>query len=285
MLNALTFDIEDYFQVEAFKDVVNRSDWPSYPSRVYDNTQRILALLGEYHTQATFFILGWVAERFPQLVEEIAAAGHEIATHGYWHELIYRQTPEQFATDLQRSLQAIQQAVGNYPVLGYRAPTFSITTQSLWALDILHDHGIQYDSSIFPISGHDHYGMGQAQRFASKVNQLWEFPVSTLKLGNRNWPVAGGGYFRCFPLSVTRWAIRRLHAEGQPAVVYLHPWEFDPEQPRIQNASLRSRVRHYLNLTQTETRLRQLLQDFQFAPMNQVFAAHLNPKHEHSRLA
>ncbi len=277
MINALTFDIEDYFQSESFKKVVSSSKWDTYPSRVVENTRRILRLLREYNTSATFFILGWIADRYPELVQEIAADGYEIATHGYWHELIYRQTPDQFAADLQKSLKAIHQALGNCPVAGYRAPTFSITDKSLWALDILREHGIKYDSSIFPVTVHDRYGISNANRFASKINEdLWEFPLSTIQLGKRNLPVAGGGYFRLLPLSVTRCAIRRINAEGQPAVIYLHPWEFDPEQPRISKASLLSRFRHYLNLDKTESRLRTLLQEFQFGSMNQVFSVQLS---------
>jgi polysaccharide deacetylase family protein (PEP-CTERM system associated) len=279
MLNALSFDIEDYFQVESFKKVVSCSDWDTYPSRVVENTRRILRLLREYKTKATFFILGWVADRHPDLVEEIAADGHEIATHGYWHQLIYRQTPEEFAADLQKSFQALEKAIGKYPIVGYRAPTFSITEPSRWALDILQAHGIKYDSSIFPVTAHDRYGISHADRFANQIAEgLWEFPPSTVQLGKRNLPVAGGGYFRLFPLPLTRWAIRRINAEGQPAVIYLHPWEFDPQQPRIKGASLLSRFRHYLNLDRTESRLRKLLEEFQFGSMNQVFSRQLSNK-------
>ena len=276
MLNALSFDIEDYFQVEAFKSIVNRADWNNYSSRVTNNTRRIINLLKEYDTRATFFILGWVAERFPELVQEIAAEGHEIATHGYWHELVYRQTPEEFARDLENSLEAINRVLGDSRVIGYRAPTFSITDKSLWALDILRKHGIKYDSSIFPVSIHDRYGISQANRFANRLKEdLWEFPVSTIKLSNHNLPIAGGGYFRLFPLNVTRWAINRINDEGQPAMIYLHPWEFDPEQPRFNNTSRLSRFRHYLNLEKTENRLRSLLQEFKFDAIDQVFANQL----------
>ena len=277
MLNALTFDVEDYFQVESFTNIVSREDWSQYPIRVVENTQLILNLLREYKTHATFFVLGWVADRYPELVQEIAADGHEIATHGYWHQLIYRQTPEEFATDLENSLEAIQKALGSYSVVGYRAPVFSITNQSLWALDILQKHGIKYDSSIFPVAVHDRYGISNADRFANEIGEgLWEFPPSTVQLGKRNLPVAGGGYFRLFPIPLTRWAIRQINDEGQPAVIYLHPREFDTEQPRIKGASLLSRFRHYLNLDQTENRLRMLLEEFQFASMNQVFSPQLS---------
>jgi polysaccharide deacetylase family protein (PEP-CTERM system associated) len=274
MLNALTIDVEEHFQVHAFETAIDRSDWDRYPSRVGVNTRRILRLLAEYDVHATFFVLGWVADRYPDLVEEITAAGHEVGTHGYWHELIYRQTPADFAADLSRSLQAIGRAVSDVRPVGYRAPAFSITRQSLWALDILREHGIKYDSSIFPLVAHDRYGIPDADRFANKVrDSLWEFPVSTVRLGRRNLPVAGGGYFRLFPLWVPRQAIRHINVEGHPAIVYLHPWEFDPEQPRVFNAPLSSRFRHYVNLSRTESRLRALLQEFAFAPMCEVFAS------------
>jgi polysaccharide deacetylase family protein (PEP-CTERM system associated) len=271
--NALTIDVEEYFQVHAFETVVDRSDWDRYPRRVVLNTRRILHLLAAYDVRATFFVLGWVADRCPDLVKEIATSGHEIATHGYWHELVYRQTPEAFASDLDRSLEAIGRALNGFQPQGYRAPSFSITKQSLWALDVLRDHRLVYDSSIFPLAIHDRYGMKHADRFAHQpCSGLWEFPVSTLRLGKQNWPVAGGGYFRLFPLRVTRQAIRHLNTQGHPAVIYLHPWEFDPDQPRIPKAPLLSRFRHYVNIGKTESRLQALLNEFEFAPMREVFA-------------
>ena len=276
MLNALTIDVEEHFQVHAFEQVIRRADWDGYPSRVVANTRRVLRLLADRGVRATFFVLGWVAERHPELVREIAAAGHEIGTHGYWHELIYRQTADEFAADLRRSIQAIERASQGVRPAGYRAPAFSVTRQSLWALDVMREHGIQYDSSIFPLAAHDRYGINSADRFANKVrDDLWEFPVSTVRLGRQNWPVAGGGYFRLFPLWITRQAIRRINAEGRPAVVYLHPWEFDPEQPRVAKAPPLSRFRHYVNLGKTESRLRALLQEFQFGTMREAFAAQL----------
>lgn len=276
-LNALTIDVEEHFQVHAFEGVSDRSKWDRYPSRVVTNTHRILDLLDYYGVYATFFVLGWVADRHPGLVAEIVSRGHDVATHGYWHELVYRQTPEEFAADLGQSVEAIWRATGGLQVRGYRAPTFSITEQSMWALPILREHGIQYDSSIFPVAVHDSYGVGDASRFANKTDfGVWEFPVSTLRLGNQNLPVAGGGYFRLFPLAVTRAAIRRLNAQAQPAVIYLHPWEFDPTQPRIDDAPWLSRFRHYVNLSRTENRLRALLQEFKFAPISEVFADCLN---------
>ncbi|HLF28454.1 MAG TPA: XrtA system polysaccharide deacetylase [Anaerolineae bacterium] len=276
ILNALTIDVEEHFQVHAFETVVERSAWDHFPSRVVANTQRILRLLAEYEVRATFFVLGWVADRYPDLVKQIAISGHEIATHGYWHELVYRQTPDEFAADLCQSLGAIGRAFNGLQPAGYRAPSFSITHQSLWALDILRDHRILYDSSIFPLAAHDRYGIKDAHRFANKTwGGLWEFPVSTIRLGKQNWPVAGGGYFRLFPLWITRQAIRQLNAPGHPAVIYLHPWEFDPDQPRIPDAPVLSRFRHYVNIHKTESRLRALLKEFKFAPMCEVFAGSL----------
>lgn len=276
MRNALTIDVEEYFQVHAFESVVERSNWDHYPNRVTDNTSRILDLLAQYDVKATFFILGWVADRYPGLVNRIAEDGHEIATHGYWHELVYRQTPKDFADDICLSLEAIEAALPGAAIAGYRAPSFSITSKSLWALDVLHDLGMAYDSSIFPLSVHDRYGIENASRFASKPRRgLWEIPVSTIRLGKKNWPVAGGGYFRLFPLCLTRIALRHLNGEGQPAVIYLHPWEFDPQQPRISGASLLSRFRHYVNIDKTANRLRALLEEFKFGPIRDVFSPHL----------
>ena len=273
MQNALTIDVEEYFQVHAFESVIDRSAWDHFPNRVTTNTSRVLELLAQQNAKATFFILGWIAHRFPELVQMIAADGHEIATHGYWHELVYRQTLEDFATDLSLSLEAIDAAVPGVSIAGYRAPSFSITDESLWALDVLDDFGMKYDSSIFPLSVHDRYGIKDANRFAGKLTQgLCEIPVSTIRLARRNWPVAGGGYFRLFPLWVTRKAIRTLNERGQPAVVYLHPWEFDPHQPRISGVSRLSRFRHYVNIDKTASRLRALLKEFKFAPIRDVFA-------------
>jgi polysaccharide deacetylase family protein (PEP-CTERM system associated) len=273
--NALSIDVEEHFQVHNFEGVVRRAEWDRYPSRVVENTRRILRLLAEREVRATFFVLGWVADRQPHLVREIRDGGHEIATHGYWHELIYRQTPKEFAADIGQSLDAIEQACGVRPT-GYRAPSFSITSESLWAMDILRDFGIQFDSSIFPPVAHDRYGLRGASRFAHRLpNGIWEFPASTVRMGRRNWPVAGGGYFRLYPLYATRCAIRRLNANGHPAVVYLHPWEFDPEQPRVRGVSRLSRFRHYVNLDRTEGRLRHLLKEFDFGAITDAFGARL----------
>ena len=276
MQNALTIDLEEYFQVHAFRDAIPRREWDALPSRVGVGTRRILRLLEQRGVTATFFVLGWVADRHPDLLREIAAAGHEIASHGYWHDLIYRQTPDEFATDLRRSLEAIERTLGNGSPIGYRAPGFSITNESLWALDVLRDQGIAYDASIFPLVAHDRYGLRGAPRFAHRVaNGLWEFPASTWRVCGQNLPVAGGGYFRLYPLGLTRQAIRSLNESGRPAIVYLHPWEFDPEQPVVTGASRRSRFRHYVNLSRTEPRLDALLREFPFAPMREAFAPQL----------
>lgn len=276
LANALSIDVEEHYHAHAMEHALPRETWEDIPSRVVPSTQRILRLLSTHDVKATFFILGWVADRAPQLVQEIAELGHEIATHGYAHQLIYRQTPEEFADDLARSIDAITRACGIRPK-GYRAPSFSITKQSLWALEILEQQGLTYDSSIFPLSMHDRYGIGEAQRFANQVRPgLWEFPVSTVRLGKQNLPVAGGGYFRLYPTWLTRRAIRHLNGQGQPAVVYLHPWEFDPDQPRAAGLSRATRFRHYVNLRKTESRLATLIREFKFQPMDQVFGQYLN---------
>lgn len=277
MLNALSIDVEEHFQVHAFEKLVHRAEWDSHESRVVANTQHILELFKKHKVHGTFFILGWVADRFPALVQEIAAAGHEVATHGYWHELVYRQTPEEFAKDLQDSLDAIQRAAPESNPIGYRAPSFSVTRESLWAHDVLKAHGIQYDSSVFPLTVHDRYGINDAQRFAHQLpNGLWEFPMSTVVWRQRNLPVAGGGYFRLYPLALTRRGIHQVNREGHPAIIYLHPWEFDPTQPRIKGASLLTRFRHYNNIGKVTSRLDQLLQEFDFGPMCEVFTDYLS---------
>jgi polysaccharide deacetylase family protein (PEP-CTERM system associated) len=285
--NAISIDVEEHFQAHAFETAVRRADWDRMPSRVVGNTRRILRLLEEHGTRATFFVLGWVAERHPELVREIAAAGHEVGSHGYAHELVYRQTRDEFAADLTRSLDAIRAGLREGGgLLGYRAPAFSVTDDSAWALDEVRAHGLRYDSSVVPVAtaagrvnatlrGGKRRGLSGAGRFAARRDGLWEFPVSTVELAGRNWPVAGGGYFRLLPLWLTRGAIRRINAEGHPAVVYLHPWEFDPEQPEVPNVPALARFRHGVNLHRTEARLRRLLGTFRFAPLREVFAAQL----------
>lgn len=287
MLNALTIDVEEYFHAHAYERVIDRASWDRLPSRVAANTRRVLDVLRAADTRATFFVLGWVAERHPDLVREIAAGGHEIATHGHAHELLYRQTRDEFAADLARATAALRAATGGAePILGYRAPAFSLTDESRWALDVLHEHGFRYDSSLLPLAnghgthhstlrGGKRYGLSGATRFAARLGGLWEFPVSTVRFGGRNWSVAGGGLFRLLPLWVNRRMIDRINAEGQPAVVYLHPWEFDPQEPEVPGAPPLARFRHRVNLDKTEGRLRRLLAERRFAPVREVFAAEL----------
>lgn len=261
-LNVFSVDVEDYFQVEAFSDVVDRTQWNSYPCRVEANTRRILDLADRLKLRGTFFILGWVAERYPALVREIVARGHEPACHSYWHRLIYKLSPAEFREDTVRAKAVIEQAAGQ-PVFGYRAPSYSVTSRSLWALDILAETGFHYDSSIFPIH-HDVYGIPDAPRFPFRVGtpsgELVEYPITTFRMaGGRNMPVGGGGYLRIFPFWYTRMGFHKATAENLPLIVYIHPWEVDPEQPRI-SGRLKSRLRHYTNLSKTETRLSRLLQ-------------------------
>lgn len=272
-MNALTIDVEDYYHVSALESVVADTPWEHYESRVDANTRRLLDLLDAHQTRATFFVLGWVAERHPHLVHTIAARGHEVASHGYAHQRVYTQTPAQFRAETQRAKALLEDLIGQ-AVRGYRAASYSITRQSLWALDILHEAGFVYDSSIFPIR-HDLYGIPDAPRFcyavpATKATPLIEFPLSTVRLGGVNCPVAGGGYLRLFPYAYTRWGIRTLNRrEGQPAVVYLHPWEVDPDQPRLAARGL-SRFRHYTNLDKMAGRLTRLLDEFSFGTMYEV---------------
>lgn len=274
MLNALSFDIEDYFQVAALSAAVSRLSWDSTPRRVEGNTGLLLDILAANSTRATFFFLGWVAEREPHLVRRVAAAGHEIACHGYSHRLVYEQTPAEFREETLRS-KALLEDQAQVPVLGYRAASYSITRRSLWALDTLVEAGFVYDSSIFPVR-HDTYGIPEAPRaphlIQREVGRLVEFPPSTACVPGVRLPVAGGGYFRIFPYGVTRWAVRRVNAEGLPFIFYLHPWEVDPGQPRVR-ASWLSRFRHYTNLERCEARLRRLLGEFQFAPAREVLEA------------
>jgi len=278
MINALTIDVEDYFQVTAFERHVKREDWCGYPLRVNDNTMKILDMLDEYGVKATFFVLGWVAERCPGLVREISRRGHEIACHGYGHELIYKIGPDKFRADVRKS-KSILEEISGIKIYGYRAPSYSITGKSLWALEILVEEGFTYDSSIFPII-HDIYGIPGGKRFIheieTKSGKIKEFPISTipLRIGWRQMilPVAGGGYLRFFPAQLIGMAIKHINErEGQPAVVYFHPWEIDPNQPRIR-ARLKSRFRHYLNLERMEAKIRYLLNNIKFSPMRDIWS-------------
>ena len=272
-LNAMTVDVEDYFHVSVFDKTVPRANWESLQSRVVDNTERLLDLFDEHAVRGTFFVLGWVAERYPSIVKSIGGRGHELASHGYAHRLVYEQTPDVFRDDVRRSKALIEDLSGQ-GVHGYRAPSFSVTAESLWALDVLSEEGYRYDASIFPIR-HDRYGIPDAPRWphamARTGGSLFEVPGSTVRLGGTNLPVAGGGYFRILPYAWTRWGMRRVNREGQPAVFYLHPWEIDPQQPRLPT-SLLGRFRHYRNLDVTEARLRSLMRDFSFGPLQTVLA-------------
>lgn len=266
--NYLTIDVEDYYQVSAFEGVVQPEDWHGQESRVERNTGKILQLLAAQGIKATFFIVGWVAERYPQLVRDIAAGGHEIGCHSYLHRRIYTLSKEEFREDT-RKAKMILEDVSGLPVSGYRAPTYSITQKSLWALDTLQELGFRYDSSIFPIR-HDMYGMPDAPRFPYKLpdHDLMEYPISTALILGRNVPVSGGGYFRLFPYWFTKAALKSINnKEGSPFNFYLHPWEVDPGQPRFTHASALSRFRHYNNLHKTEERFGRLLKDFDFGPI------------------
>ena len=274
MVNALTFDVEEYFHAEAFAGVIRREEWPSLESRVARATERLLEVLSEAKRSATFFVLGWVAERHPGLIRAIRAQGHEVACHGYGHQMITRLSRPQFAEDIRRAKGTIEDAAGA-EVIGYRAPTFSVVRETLWSLESLAEAGFRYDSSIFPIV-HDRYGIPDAMRFphllaAGSGRVIAEFPLSTVGWGRWRFPVAGGGYLRLLPYAVTRWAVNRLNREGQAAIVYLHPWEIDPGQPRLPAGPV-TRFRHSVNTHTTEGKLRRLLRDFDFAPVRDVLA-------------
>jgi polysaccharide deacetylase family protein (PEP-CTERM system associated) len=269
--NAMTVDVEDYFQVSAFERHVLREDWEKYPCRVEANTERILSLLAAIGMRATFFVLGWIAERHPQLVRKIRQAGHEIGSHGYAHRLIYRQTPEEFRADIRRAAVILEDILGEH-VMAYRAPSFSITAQSRWALEILVEEGFTVDSSVVPIY-HDFCGMPGAKtglhRLQTPAGGIWEFPPAILSLGkNINLPVGGGGYFRLYPLRFSTWCLKRLEGR-QSFVFYIHPWEIDPDQPRLP-AAWKSRFRHYRNLHSTLRKLERLLRTFHFGTMGEA---------------
>jgi polysaccharide deacetylase family protein (PEP-CTERM system associated) len=289
MKNFLSIDVEDYFQVSAFEKVSPPDTWGRRELRVERNTEKVLDLLGEASVKGTFFILGWVAERCPALVKRIAAEGHEVASHGYGHQRVPNQTRIEFREDVRHSKAILEELTGR-EVIGYRAPSYSISKETFWAFDELHEAGYRYDSSIFPIR-HDFYGMPEWPRFAGyavksqegsweataevkgKAAALYEVPITTLRLAGKNLPVAGGGYFRLFPYAFTRWGLDRINRrENKPFVFYLHPWELDPDQPRMHGVSAKSKFRHYLNLNKTGERFRQLLRDFDFSPVAESFA-------------
>lgn len=284
VVNAMSVDVEDYFQVSAFERVVARANWCGFESRVVTNTHKLLEIFHQNGVRSTFFVLGWVAQRFPALVREIARLGHEVASHGFNHELVYTLTPAQFREDVRRAKQTIEQAAGT-AVLGYRAPSFSVVKDSLWALDVLVEEGHQYDASIFPIH-HDRYGIPDANRHRHTLNltsgSIVEVPGSTVQVAGVNLPIAGGGYFRLLPYAWTRWGISRVNrVEGKPVTFYLHPWEIDPEQPRMMQVSRATALRHYTGLTTSRGKLQRLTQDFRFDSIDAVLDWRTAEAHSH----
>lgn len=271
--NAMTCDVEDYFQVSAFAPYIDRASWPTRECRVEANMERILALYERHGVRATFFTLGWIAERYPAMVRRIVAAGHELASHGYGHLRASDQNRAEFDNDI-RSSKALLEDIGGQPVVGYRAPSFSIGHANLWALDALHEAGYKYSSSIYPIA-HDHYGMPDAPRFAFYPNGpdgLLEVPITTVKMAGRNLPAGGGGYFRLLPYALSRWMMEKVNREdGEPALFYFHPWEVDPGQPRPEGLGAKARFRHYVNIDRMERRLEQLARDFKWDRMDRIF--------------
>lgn len=271
--NAMTIDVEDYFQVSAFAPHIPREHWDSLPCRVERNIDRILALLDEEGVKATFFTLGWIAKRYPAMVQRIVDNGHELASHGLAHHRVSDLQPQAFLDDITRS-KVLLEDIGGQQVLGYRAPSFSIGADNLWAHDVLLEAGYQYSSSIYPIR-HDHYGMPEAPRFAHYPrgeSGVLELPPTTVALLGRNLPAAGGGYFRLLPYPASRWLMRRVnHQDGKPCIFYFHPWELDPDQPRQQGLSSKTHFRHYVNLTRMESRIQALLRDFHWDRMDRVF--------------
>lgn len=269
--NALTIDVEDYFQVSAFAPHIARAEWPTRECRVERNIHVILDMLAKHDTKATFFTLGWIAERYPDLIRQIVAQGHELASHGYGHERASDMTEDAFFADIQLA-KVILEDLSGAEVQGYRAPSFSIGTGNLWAFDCLARAGYRYSSSIYPIA-HDHYGMPDSPRFAYEVRPgLLEIPVTTLRAFGRNFPSSGGGYFRLLPYPLSRWMLGRVNAADQEAgIFYFHPWEIDVDQPRIDGISSKTRFRHYVNIDRMEAKLNQLLSDFKWGRMDQIF--------------
>ncbi len=273
IINAMTVDVEDYFQVSAFEPYIEKRQWEKLPHRVEQNTHRILDIFNEKEIKATFFTLGWVAERYPQLIARIVAEGHELACHGYQHTRVTEQTPEEFRSDIRRTKKILED-LSSRSVLGYRAASYSINKQNLWAHDVLFEEGFEYSSSIYPVK-HDLYGIPDAPRFCYQplaTKSFKEIPITTLALGSKNIPCGGGGFFRFYPYMLSKWALDRVvNNERQSAIFYFHPWEIDPEQPRQQGLTFKTRFRHYLNLTKMESRLKSLLTDFKWNTMEQVF--------------
>jgi polysaccharide deacetylase family protein (PEP-CTERM system associated) len=273
IVNALTIDVEDYFQVSAFAPHIPRDQWDVLPCRVESNVDRILELLGHHDAHATFFTLGWIAERYPDMVRRIVDAGHELASHGYEHVRASDQKYGPFMADI-RLAKAVLEDIAGHAVKGYRAPSFSIGLTNDWAFDCLAEAGYRYSSSVYPIR-HDHYGMPDFPRFVHEIRPgLFEVPISTVRGMNSNWPAGGGGYFRLLPYRVSRWALRRINdLDGESAMFYFHPWEIDPDQPRVAGTGRKTRFRHYLNLRRMESRLGHLLSDFRWDRVDRTFPA------------
>lgn len=276
IVNALSVDVEDYFQVSAFERHIDRTEWERLPCRVEANVARILEMLEAHGARATFFTLGWIAQRYPALVRRIADAGHELASHGSEHRRASDQTRDAFIADIRQAKELLEQLSGQ-PVRGYRAPSFSVGEGNRWAFECIAEAGYRYSSSIYPIR-HDHYGAPTAPRFAHEVAPgLIELPVATVRMLNTNFPAGGGGYFRLLPYKISQWSLRRIHRiDRQPAMFYFHPWEIDPGQPRIAGVPVKTRFRHYLNLGRTERRLDRLLRDFRWDRVDRVFLSGVN---------
>lgn len=271
MQHAMTIDVEDYFQVSAFENQISPKDWDGIASRVEGNMDKLLQLFADHDTKATFFTLGWIAQRHPQMIKRIVEQGHELASHGTMHQRASSQTREEFKADVGDAKRLLEDLSGK-PVIGYRAPSFSFTKENLWAYDILAEEGYLYSSSVYPVV-HDHYGIPDAPRFRYKAPAgIDEIPLSTLPLFGKNMPISGGGYFRLYPYSVTRWAVNQfVKRETQPYIFYMHPWEIDPDQPRMDNISFKTRFRHYLNLKKVNSRLTALLTEFQWSSMAMIY--------------
>jgi len=273
IVNAMTVDVEDYFQVSALAPHIDRANWNSIPCRVERNMDILFKLFEENGTHATFFVLGWIAERYPELVKRIVAGGHELASHGYGHLRATDQTPKDFLEDISRTKKLLED-LGGVEVRGYRAPSFSVGSTNPWAFDCILDAGYRYSSSVYPVR-HDHYGMPDAPRFPYYSRPgLLEIPITTMRSFGRNFPAGGGGYFRFLPYSASKLAISKVNRDDRkPTIFYFHPWEVDPDQPRIQGVSLKTRFRHYVNLSRTESRLRRLTRDFRWDRIDRAFQA------------
>ncbi len=280
-INAMSIDVEDYFQVSAFEPYVAKNQWDNLPHRVENNTYKILDILDDKQIKATFFTLGWIAERYPSIVKRIVSDGHELACHGYEHIRVTEQTPDQFRSDVYKAKNILEELSGK-EIKGYRAASYSIGASNLWALNVLQELGFKYSSSIYPVK-HDLYGMPEAPRFIFEPIQNFDFkeiPITTIRLGHKNWPCGGGGFFRFYPYALSKWALNRVNQqEQQSAIFYFHPWEIDSKQPRQKGLSIKTRTRHYLNLHKMEARLEQLLTDFNWDTMENVF--HINQGQNH----